>query len=317
VASRTEVGKVANRKQVGNRSHRVAYFWTKLTNTPFRKTALWAILFARHLGALVPLLLARQGSNLHRLVKARPEIFELVLAPYVAANWAVRTRLARIVDHCKTVEAIGSIMDFLPGTVVDLIRPIPSESQYRITLDQQRWLVRKGLLFFSLWHGVDRIFQLGFSLSSQDGNRVVYIGDIQGRSGPDMLDRYRAFTKEAIGMRPRDFLVEVFKMFCRALDITDIRAVTDANHCSQHFSVSAAEKNEIRLSYDEIWLERGGICDGNGFFALPLARNRRADEDIPAKKRAMYHKRYSMLDVIETELTAVLKTGPRDCQPAS
>jgi uncharacterized protein VirK/YbjX len=64
---------------------------------------------------------------------------------------------------------------------------------------------------------------------------------------------------------------------------------------------------DVRLSYDEVWLERGGVNRGDGFFSIPLAKSRRLPDAIPAKKRAMYSARYMMLDEIESELITKLK----------
>jgi uncharacterized protein VirK/YbjX len=100
-------------------------------------------------------------------------------------------------------------------------------------------------------------------------------------------------------MRPRDFLIEVFKMFCRALDVSEIHAVSNLNH-PQRQKVS-----DIKLSYDQVWRERGGVYDGNGFFILPVSRG--ADKDIPAKRRRTYRQRYAILKFVEAELNAVLK----------
>jgi uncharacterized protein VirK/YbjX len=260
--------------------------------------------------ALTPLLLAPRGSTLHRFVKARPEVFAMVLTPYVAANWNVQTRLVRIVDHCKTVAEIGGVVSFSPEIIVDLVRLKVIDSRYRLTLDQARWLLPEGQLVMSLWDGVDRIFHLAFCLSTQNGKIIAYIGAVQGRaeivssgSETNILGRYRIFTKAASGMRPRDFLVEVFKMFCRAIGVSEIRAVSDHNYPGRQL-ISA-----FKLSYDAVWRERGGNYDGDGFFLLPVTASRRNDEDIPAKKRAMYRKRYSVLDAIEKDLTVALKFG--------
>jgi uncharacterized protein VirK/YbjX len=168
-------------------------------------------------------------------------------------------------------------------------------------------------MIFSLWDGEHRIFTLAFCLSTQGGKRIAYIGAIQGRNETDtysrpnrvfnldILDRYRDFTKKASGMRPRDFLVEAFKMLCKILHVDEIYAVADANHPLRQSSDS------VKLSYDEIWRERGGHDNGRGFFVLPVTATRRADDDIPAKKRAMYRKRYALMDTVERELAAVLK----------
>jgi uncharacterized protein VirK/YbjX len=102
-------------------------------------------------------------------------------------------------------------------------------------------------------------------------------------------------------MRPRDFLVEAFKMFCKAIGVNEIRAVSDGNH-PQRQAVT-----DIKLSYDEIWIERGGRRGDAGFFVLPVAASRRANTEIPAKKKGMYASRYLMLDAVEAELLAALR----------
>lgn len=288
----------------------ISYFWYRIRNASFIKTLAVTISVIRHLRLLLPLLLSRPGSKLYNYLRARPEILEMVYGPYIAANWDARTKITRVVDHCETVAAIGGIIDFPPETVVDLIHLTSIGAEYRITLDQARWLLREGQLILSLWDGIDRIFHLGFSLSTQDGKRVAYIGGIQGRQQfpheVDILNRYHLFTKAAFGSRPRDFLVEVFKIFCKSLNVTEICAVSDLNHPIRKIVPG------VELSYNEIWRERGGIDNGDGFFILPINLTRRSEESIPAKKRAMYRKRYSMLADIEKELAARLRPMAAD-----
>ena len=108
--------------------------------------------------------------------KTRPEIIGIVLKPYVAANWDAKTRIARIADHYRTVGEIGGVVDFPSDILIDVIQLTPIDSRYRITLDQARWLLPEGPLVISLWDGVDRIFHLGFCLSTENGRRVAYIG---------------------------------------------------------------------------------------------------------------------------------------------
>jgi uncharacterized protein VirK/YbjX len=93
-----------------------------------------------------------------------------------------------------------------------------------------------------------------------------------------------------------------------SIDVSEIRAVSNLNHPQR--------KNfDIKLSYDEIWTERGGCRTADGFFILSVAASRRAEEEIPAKKRAMYAKRYAMLDIVEAELIATLRSS-LDCSSA-
>ena len=251
----------------------------------------------------LPLLLGRRSNGLTGVIRSRPEILEMLYTPYLAANWDAQTRFARIIDHCKTVKEIGGVFCFPANEVVDVVRLTSIDPDYRITLDQARWLLRDGQMVISLWGGIDRLFSIGFCLSSAEGKRIAYIGGIQGRKEPRVLDRYRIFTKQAFGMRPRDFLVEIFKTVCRAVGVVEVRAVSDLNH---HSVEAVTALRPVKLSYDEVWEERGGVYNGNGFYILPVAASRRAEEDIPAKKKALYHKRYEMMRHLERELTMVV-----------
>ncbi len=259
---------------------------------------------------LARMLAAPRGSVLQDWVRSRPELLRVPFTGYVAANRTAQTRFLRIIDHCKTVQAIGGAIEFPLEKVKDLFELHDGGDRYRITLDHPRWLLKEGLMTLSLWHDIDRIFCMSFCLSSEGGKRAAYIGGIQGRREPEMLDRYRLFTRFAAGMRPRDYLVEVFKMFCRLLDVAGIKAVTTENHYLSRWN-SSQKDSPFRLRYDEIWRERGGVDGGEGFYSLPVEAGRRSDDEIPAKKRAMYRQRYAFLDSIEVQMKNALQSDQR------
>lgn len=285
----------------------LTYYSQRVRRTPLAKAASAGLSMLRHARLLLPLLAARPGTALNSYVRARPEIMEMVHGPFLAADWDAATKIGRIINHLETVSELPGIVDMPPDTVVDLIDPHAIGFDYRITLDQARWLLREGQLVLSLWDGIDRIFSLSFSLSTQGGRRVAYIGGIQGRhqvaGEPDILDRYRLFTKAAFGSRPRDFLVEVFRLFCQAIGVTEIFAVADANHPTRK------DKKSVGMSYDEIWQERGAVYNNDGFYRLPVTLERRSEEEIPAKKRALYRKRFALFDRIEENLKGRFHNG--------
>ena len=96
-----------------------------------------------------------------------------------------------------------------------------------------------------------------------------------------------------------------------SLRYIEIHAVSDANHYSVEWLTAASEVSEggIKFSYDEVWRERGGVDNGKGFFSLPVAPIRRAEDDIPSKKKQMYRKRYAKLDQVEIEILIALRSG--------
>jgi uncharacterized protein VirK/YbjX len=151
---------------------------------------------------------------------------------------------------------------------------------------------------------------LSFCFASEGSRRIVYVGGIQGVRQTNILDRYRSFTRSASGMRPRDFLIEVFRTFCRVLNVTEIRAVSSANHItnSQGFTEATEINDDIKLSYDEVWKARGGVYDGKSFFVLATDVRRRPIQELPAKKRPIYRKRYLMLDQVDAQLVHVMRS---------
>lgn len=264
----------------------------------------------RHWRLVLIFLRAAPGSRLNAYYQARSEVLEFVHVSFIAANWDASQRVQTVVSHLETAAQIGGIVD---GDI-DAVEVAADLSfigpDYRITLDQPRWLLREGQMAFSLWDGVDRIFSLSFSLSTQDGNRVAYIGGLQGRTQiagePDILERYRTFTKAAHGSRPRDFLVDTFRVFCKQIGVVRILAVSDANHSS------SAHRSAPTLRYDDVWTERGGVPDVEGFYRLPVEPARRSAEDIPAKKRKLYQQRYDMLSRIEQEMAGRVSARDAD-----
>lgn len=269
----------------------------------------------KHADLLAPLLFARRSSPLGRYVQHRPEIVEIVYGRFISANWDAATKIRTALDHVETVTLIGSAIDVPEGVVFDLIDLGSIGPGYRIGLDQPRWLFREGQLALSLWEGVDRIFSVSFSLRTDGSERIGFIGGIQGRrqvnGEEDVLERYRRFTKLAHGSRPRDFIIEVFRIFCRAVGVERILAVSHANH-------PLKDQNEgFSLVYDDIWMERGGTDNGDGFFTLALTAPTKPADEVPAKKRSQYRKRMAMFNEIEQLLASYLSASTKATRPAA
>ncbi|MBR0995468.1 DUF535 family protein [Bradyrhizobium japonicum] len=277
-----------------------SYFVSRIANTKIVSGVALGLAILRHAHLLKPLLLARRASALGRYIRARPEIIEIVYGRFISANWDAATKVNTAISHVETVEAIGGALSAEADVVTDLIE-LPEGYDYRISLDQPRWLLKEGQLALSLWEGPDRIFSVSFSLRADAAGRNAFIGGIQGRrqvqDEEDVLERYRRFTKCAHGVRPRDFILEVFKVFCKVIGVNHILAVAQDNH------PLSGKSDGFTLAYNEIWQERGGQYDGHGFYALPLGFSTRAEDEIPAKKRSQYRKRSAMFLDIEDRLS--------------
>jgi uncharacterized protein VirK/YbjX len=116
-------------------------------------------------------------------------------------------------------------------------------------------------------------------------------------------------TKDFEGIRPRDFMLEALRMWAVKLGVRHIRAVSDGHKISRHKYF--ADKKAPGLVYDDVWPERGGTRVDQTQYELPLGGSRRPVQDVAAKKRAMYRRRYEMLDAIEAALPSDLTKSER------
>ncbi|MBN8819599.1 MAG: DUF535 family protein [Sphingomonas sp.] len=231
-----------------------------------------------------------------------------MLRPICCVNWTVEQKVARIVDHHATIHALGGILRPTWGEPRELTKLPALGPDYSLKIDEPYWMTCDGLSTLSLWHGVDRMFTIAFIISREETGLKVYVGGLQGRDGDDVLERYRAMTKDAHGIRPRDLMIELHRMVCRAIGVTDLLAVAeDARHWHHRYADEEA-RGVASLNYDDAWIERSGERLCANWFALPVAPVRREVSDIPSRKRSLYRQRYAMLDAIEQTISQAVAT---------
>jgi len=252
---------------------------------------------------LKPLIDAPGTTALGRFVSHRPECVGALLWPYQCSDWKPDVRLARIFAHYSAISQVYSPFDFSPDDqlpMLDLQEILPG---LHLIIEQPHWFMREGQITMSLFHGETRIYSLIFSLRNEGDILAAFIGGIQGRDIEGALDLYRDITKASYGLRPRDLLIELFRIVCEQLGVTEIFAVADEyrQNRSSYFGRSAKTK-ALPTNYNEIWEDRGGSRVDPTFYRLPLQSSRRNLEEIPAKKRGMYRRRYELLNALTAQL---------------
>jgi uncharacterized protein len=255
----------------------------------------------RHATAYAPLLTAPPASVMGQLVDDRPEILSFARAPYLCSGWRVDDRLNHFTANIATLAAHPPL-DFPISQSIELM-PLPEIGEtIHVVIDKPMWFHREGALAINLFDGNTRLFTLVFAFEPTTTGLRALIGGIQGRNFDDALDRYRDLTKAAHGIRPRDLIIELFRMVCAQANVTEIHAISDRGRHNRHRYFGQPIMRPLALNYDEIWRDRGGEPIDAWFFKLPLRGERRADVDIQPKKRSMYRQRYTMLDAIEARM---------------
>jgi uncharacterized protein VirK/YbjX len=232
----------------------------------------------------------RHGALQEALLR-RPTLVNCVVHPYLNAGWSAERKLEVIAGHYAILDGRLGFLRFAATEVVALGQ---APQGLHIRLDKPASYEHEGEVNISLFSAETRLYSLVFTLSQQGIQRVAYIGALQGMHSADALEIYRGLTHHMFGLRPRDLLVDAFRMLCVALGVTRILAVSDAARVSRNAYFSSS--TQVYSSYDSAWIDAHALAVEENFFELNPARVERAIEDIPSRKRAQYRRRYAMLD---------------------
>ena len=257
----------------------------------------------RNKTALEKIRRAPSDGSLHRVLRQRMQLMGLLIWPYQCASWDVAKRLERFQAHYDEIDQLGAPLDFSLDDKIVLASIDDLYPDLRVVLHQPLWLMREGGMTVSLFTGDTLVFSLTFSLfRDADGARSALIGGCQGRNVEGILDIYRDMTKALHGLRPRDFLLECFGILCRIIGVKHIYAVSDAQRHRRHPFFN--QTGDFPQDYDVAWQERSAVLTEEGFYRFPESPARKDLEEIKAKKRSLYRKRYRFLDQLEAQIAA-------------
>ena len=244
---------------------------------------------------------ASADSAIGRAMQVRPRLLDPIARPYQSSAWDTPTRLRKIASHYETVEQLGRPVDIGPEEELEILTMPEVRDGLHIVLDEASWFQREGPLVLNLFIEATRLYSVAFALRREDGVLTAHVGAIQGRNFPGVLDIYRDLTRCAHGMRPRDMTIQLFRSLCQQLGVDRILLVSDSHrqHRAPYFGNKALNGAS---DYDMIWTDRGGTRIDASTFEMPVAPSRRDPEQIPARKRGQYRKRYAMLDLLEARL---------------
>lgn len=232
--------------------------------------------------------------------------------PYISRNWGPKNKLGVLASHYEVVTQRCPQL-LLLGRNESLLLSDLSEfaAGCSLVLDRPFWFMREGELVLNLFQGDLRIASIAFTLCRTDTELCIFIGAVQGiHKGVDSelsLSIYRDLTKDFEGLRPRSFLIEVIKYIAINIGVEKIYAVGDGYRHHRHPYFGAHKALELAANYDVIWLEHGATpSEREDFFEIPMALSRKPLDSIASKKRAMYRRRYELLDDTFKKIDSVL-----------
>lgn len=246
-------------------------------------------------------------STLAAIVKANPRLLEKPCKPYLYCGAKAQDKFGRIKQHYAIA---------LQNFSAEEVQAIVANGYYRlfdITLDEYPLQIAlfsgtqiemEGEFGLGLFNKDNtRIYSLTFSLNKNDTSDIqLVIGGLQGpaQNGDDgKKDFVRDLTKSAHGLRPKDLLIYLLRQLATFYGAKTILAVKSEAHIYQcHIS----KRKRIKTDYNQYWEELKGTVYDSNFYQIPLQYQEKDINDIPAKKRSMYRKRYALMDDLRQSL---------------
>ena len=236
----------------------------------------------------------------------KSNMFGLLEWPYINNTWGVATRLDVLATHYELLQKKPLWLTIGDSNKGLLLADLSFVSQgVYLLLDQASWFLREGELVLNLFKCDLRVASVAFTIGKEGDELIIFIGAVQGIhkgvSSEESLCIFKQISKDFNGLRPRSILIEVLRMISGTLGVVKIMGVADEHRHHRHPYFGKRDLLKYGVNYNEIWQEHDGAIDYNwlGFYDIPIAPVRKNVADIPSKKRALYRRRYELLEVIK------------------
>jgi len=229
------------------------------------------------------------------LFRAQPRAFYPVMSHLIDRRMGTGARLRTTLASLRAV--CGSVGDEanVRGLLTHGLTLLELADRTRIVLSLNDVSFHEGLWQVALV-GADgvRLYSIGFGFTDA---HTLLVGNVQGPSLKDEgLDRIRDATHAAHGMRPPHLLVHALRVLAVRWGAERLQGVDPENHVKGRWNLRGSR---LRFDYRAFWTEHEGVRDAGGNWSLPLATALRPIEDVPTKRRAMYRRRYAMLEALQ------------------
>jgi len=229
------------------------------------------------------------------LFHAQPRAFYPVMNHLIDRRMNAQARLRTTLESlrvvCDSVGAEGNVR----GLLTHGITLLELTDHTRVVLSLNDVSFHEGLWQIGLVDadGV-RLYSIGFGFTDA---QTLLMGNVQGPSLKDEgLDRIRDVTHAAHGMRPPHLLVHTLRLLAAQWGASRLLGVDPENHVKGRWNL---RDSRLRFDYRAFWTEHEATRDEGGNWSLPLATMLRPLEEVPTKRRAMYRRRYAMLDALQ------------------
>ena len=164
---------------------------------------------------------------------------------------------------------------------------------------------KEGILSVMLRLDEEPLYQMIFWIApDKAGEWSMWIGAMQGPNMDDAKDVIKKITKRCHSYRTKNLILYIAQAVARGLGLKRIYAVTNYGYyANNHVRMD----RKLKTSFSDFWTEAGGHpTDDSRFDILPLVEKRKSMEEVPTRKRAVYRRRFELLDEIDESVNKAL-----------
>ena len=138
---------------------------------------------------------------------------------------------------------------------------------------------------------------------------AMWIGAMQGPNVDDAREIIKKVTKKCHAYRTKNLILYAAQAVARSLGLKKIFAVTNEGYYANNHIRS---DRKLKTSFGDFWEECGGFqTSDKRFYELPLTETRKTPEEIPTHKRAVYRRRFALLDELDESIEKNIKSFHR------
>lgn len=250
------------------------------------------------------------ASEYFYIFNLRPRLYIKPFRTYISTRWSKDKKLKVIFDSYRLMKINHSVFSKLvnnnEGSVLARFN-LDQNHIASLVLGYDDQFRKEGEVVLSLESEQlgGRLVSVAFSFEEVESNKwVCWVGCVQGHALKNMGQATKSVQKQMHGLRPNSFIMTALQDLCRSLGCAAIYCVADSHHSyRQKHAVHLPWRHKIDFDYDGFWLEIGAEKEANDWFKLPLIRARKQMSELKTKKRAMYRKRYTMLDEMSLNIS--------------
>ena len=162
---------------------------------------------------------------------------------------------------------------------------------------------KEGLWAVNMYLENVELYQIIFWLTKGDCDEVImYIGAMQGPNVDNSNELIKETTKRAHRYRTKNLILYMTMAVARSLGCKHIYAVSNDGYYAMNH---VRRDRKLKTDFGAFWEEVGGFkTKDSRFYELPLVESRKAMEEIPTRKRAVYRKRFAFQDDVDAQIAA-------------